>query len=90
MAAVGMTGALLSIFSLMALIAIDLVVMDLLPIPALGGGQIPFPLVGDIHHFFAHRHIDQKHLGYINITGFFYLITLMVVVIANDINKPIL
>mgnify|MGYP000031287606 CR=1 FL=1 len=68
-AAAGMAGALLNIFSFVALIAINLAVMNLLPIPALDGGQILFLLVGGIYHFFTHRRIDQKYLGYINMAG---------------------
>ena len=83
-------GALLNIFSFVALIAINLAVMNLLPIPALDGGQILFLLVGGIYHFFTHRRIDQKYLGYINMAGFFCLIALMVVVAVSDVNKLIL
>ena len=89
-AAAGMAGALLNIFSFVALIAINLAVMNLLPIPALDGGQILFLLVGGIYHFFTHRRIDQKYLGYINMAGFFCLIALMVVVAVSDVNKLIL
>ena len=71
-------------------IAINLAVMNLLPIPALDGGQILFLLVGGIYHFFTHRRIDQKYLGYINMAGFFCLIALMVVVAVSDVNKLIL
>lgn len=73
-----------------AFIAINLAVMNLLPIPALDGGQILFLLVGGIYHFFTHRRIDQKYLGYINMAGFFCLIALMVVVAVSDVNKLIL
>ena len=59
-AAAGMAGALLNIFSFVALIAINLAVMNLLPIPALDGGQILFLLVGGIYHFFTHRRIDRS------------------------------
>ena len=89
-AAAGMAGALLNIFSFVALIAINLAVMNLLPIPALDGGQILFLLVGGLYHFFTHRRIDQKYLGYINMAGFFCLIALMVVVAVSDVNKLIL
>ena len=57
---------------------------------ALDGGQILFLLVGGIYHFFTHRRIDQKYLGYINMAGFFCLIALMVVVAVSDVNKLIL
>ena len=79
-----------SLLDLAALIAVNLAVMNLLPIPALDGGQILFLLVGGIYHFFTHRRIDQKYLGYINMAGFFCLIALMVVVAVSDVNKLIL
>ena len=75
---------------IIALIAVNLAIMNLLPIPALDGGQILFLLVGGIYHFFTHRRIDQKYLGYINMAGFFCLIALMVVVAVSDVNKLIL
>ena len=78
------------IFYFAALLAVNLAVMNLLPIPALDGGQILFLLVGGIYHFFTHRRIDQKYLGYINMAGFFCLIALMVVVAVSDVNKLIL
>ena len=52
--------------------------------------RILFLLVGGIYHFFTHRRIDQKYLGYINMAGFFCLIALMVVVAVSDVNKLIL
>lgn len=82
--------ALLNMLYFGGFIAINLAVMNLLPIPALDGGQILFLLVGGIYHFFTHRRIDQKYLGYINMAGFFCLIALMVVVAVSDVNKLIL
>ena len=82
--------ALLNMLYFGGFIAINLAVMNLLPIPALDGGQILFLLVGGIYHFFTHRRIDQKYLGYINMAGFCCLIALMVVVAVSDVNKLIL
>ena len=84
------SAAVENIAYLAALVAVNLAVMNLLPIPALDGGQILFLLVGGIYHFFTHRRIDQKYLGYINMAGFFCLIALMVVVAVSDVNKLIL
>ncbi|MEG1720167.1 MAG: site-2 protease family protein [Pseudoflavonifractor sp.] len=70
-----------------AFIAINLAVMNLLPIPALDGGQILFLLVDKVYSLFSKRHINQKYLGYINIAGFFLLIALMVVVALSDVLK---
>ena len=61
--------------------------MNLLPIPALDGGQILFLIVNGIWHFFTRKRIDDKYLAYVNMAGFFCLIALMVVVAFNDVIK---
>ena len=71
----------------MAFIAINLAVMNLLPIPALDGGQILFLVVDKIYGLFTRKRIDQKYLGYINGAGFILLIGLMVVVAFSDVLK---
>lgn len=80
-------GALRSIMGLVAFIAINLAVMNLLPIPALDGGQILFLVVDGIYHFFTRRRIAQKYLAYINMAGFICLIALMIVVAVSDVIK---
>lgn len=70
-----------------AFIAINLAVMNLLPIPALDGGQILFLAVDKIYGLFTKKRIDQKYLGYINGAGFILLIGLMVVVAFSDVLK---
>ena len=85
--AAGFAGALLNILNFVAFIAINLAVMNLLPIPALDGGQILFLIVGGIYHLFTRRRIALKYLSYINMAGFFCLIALMVVVAVSDVFK---
>ena len=85
--AAGMAGAMLNIFNFVALIAINLAVMNLLPIPALDGGQILFVVVDGIYHLFTRKRIDQKYLSYINMAGFCCLIALMLVVALSDVAK---
>ena len=80
-------GAANAILNFVAFIAINLAVMNLLPIPALDGGQILFLVVGGIYHLFTRKRIDQKYLSYINMAGFFCLIALMAVVAVNDVVK---
>lgn len=77
----------MSILNFTALIAVNLAVMNLLPIPALDGGQILFLLVDKVYSLFSRRHISQKYLGYINAAGFLCLIGLMVVVAFSDVMK---
>ena len=86
-AAAGFVGAAYNILNFVAFIAINLAVMNLLPIPALDGGQILFLAVGGVYRLFTRKRIDQKYLGYINMAGFFCLIALMVVVAVNDVIK---
>ena len=86
-AAAGMFGLLINILDFIALIAINLAVMNLLPIPALDGGQILFVFVGGIYRLITKKKMNEKYLGYVNAVGFFCLIALMVVVAVNDVIK---
>lgn len=83
----GMMGAFLNILNFFGFIAVNLAVMNLLPIPALDGGQILFLGVDKVYHFFTKKKINQKYLGYINAAGFLCLIGLMVVVAFSDVLK---
>ena len=89
-AAAGLAGALVNLLSFTALIAVNLAVMNLLPIPALDGGQILFVLAGAVYRRLTGRTIDQRVLGYINAAGFVCLMALMVLVAVNDVRKFIL
>ena len=79
--------AVRNILNFVAFIAINLEVMNLLPIPALDGGQILFLVVDGVWHRLTRRRINQKYLGYINMAGFCCLIGLMVVVAVSDVVK---
>lgn len=81
--------AAFNITSFMAFIAINLAVMNLLPIPALDGGQILFLIVNSAYGFFTKKKLDQKYLGYINMAGFVCLLALMAVVAVSDVLKLI-
>ena len=76
-----------NILYFVALIAVNLAVMNLLPIPALDGGRIFFLLVNGVFTLITRRKLDPKYEGYINMAGFFCLIALMVVVAFNDVVK---
>ncbi len=81
--------AAINILGFVAFIAINLAVMNLLPIPALDGGRIFFLLVNWVFALFARRRLDPKYEGYVNMAGFLCLILLMVVVAVNDVMKLI-
>ena len=76
-----------TIFYIVAFIAINLSVMNLLPIPALDGGQLFFLLVDKVYSLFTRRRINPKYLGYINAAGMICLLALMAVVALSDVFK---
>ena len=83
----GLMGAFLNILNFFGFIAVNLAVMNLLPIPALDGGQILFLGVDKVYHLFTKKNVSQKWLGYINAAGFLCLIALMVVIAFSDVMK---
>lgn len=70
-----------------AFIAVNLAVMNLLPIPALDGGRIFFVIVNGVFTLLTHKRIDPKYEGYIHTVGFVLLLALMAVVAVGDIWK---
>ncbi len=79
--------ALASIVSFIAFIAINLAVMNLLPIPALDGGRILFLVVNLIYTAFTRRHLDPKYEGAVNTVFLLALLGLMAVVAVSDVLK---
>ena len=79
--------ALFNMSSFGALIAINLAVMNLLPIPALDGGRIFFLIVTFFVEKISRRRINPKYEGYIHAAGFILLMGLMLVVMINDVVK---
>lgn len=80
-------GALTSILSLVAFISINLSVMNLLPIPALDGGQILFMGVNGVLLSIRGRKLDPKYQGWVSAAGFICLMLLMLAVTVSDILK---
>lgn len=81
------TSAFLSILSLVAFIAINLAVMNLLPIPALDGGRIFFLLVNAIFTAVTKKRLDPKYEGVVNAVFLVGLLVFMAVVAASDVMK---
>ncbi len=79
--------AFLNIVNLTAFIAINLAVMNLLPLPALDGGRILFLAVTWIAEHFLRRRIDGKYEGYVHTAGLVALLGLMAYVMYNDIAR---
>ncbi len=81
--------AILNIVYLAAFIAVNLAVMNLLPLPALDGGRIFFLLVTWLYEHIFRRHLDPKYEGFVNTAGLVALVGLMVYVMYNDIVRII-
>ena len=80
---------LLNVFYLGAFIAVNLAVMNLLPIPGLDGGHIFTMLVSAVIALFIGRKPDPKYERYIHGAGLVLLIALMVVITVSDVIKLI-
>lgn len=72
-----------------AFIAINLAVMNLLPLPALDGGRIFCLLVTWCIERVSRRKVNPKYEGYIHTAGMVLLLGLMAFVMINDIFKLI-
>jgi regulator of sigma E protease len=72
-----------NLFSLIAIISVNLAVINLLPVPALDGGRLLFVLIETV----IRRPIKAVVANTVNSIGFAFLILLMVVVTAHDIFK---
>ena len=72
---------------LVAFIAVNLAVMNLLPIPALDGGRIFFLLINTIAEKIFKKKINPKYEGYIHAAGMVLLLGLMAFVLVNDVIK---
>ena len=77
--------ALYSIFYLGAFIAVNLAVMNMLPIPALDGGRVFLLLVTWLIETSTRRKLNPKYEGYIHAAGMILLLALMAFVMFNDI-----
>ncbi len=74
-----------NLLSIMAIISINLALINLIPIPALDGGRLLFVGIESI----IRRPINAKIANAVNSVGFAFLVLLMVVVTAHDIFKII-
>ena len=80
-----MLDALLNMLYFGAFIAINLAVMNLLPIPALDGGRVIGLLITTAVEAITHKRIDPKYEGYLHGAGMVFLLGLMAVVMFKDI-----
>ncbi len=66
-------------------IAINLAVMNMLPIPALDGGRVFFLLLTTVAEKIMRRKINPKYEGYLHGIGMVLLLALMAVIMFKDI-----
>ena len=76
-----------NVFNIMALIAVNLAVMNMLPIPALDGGRVFFVILNGIAYLCFRRRIPQRLEGYVHAGALVLLLLLMVLVAFNDVWK---
>lgn len=77
--------AVLNLLYFGAFIAVNLAVMNLLPIPALDGGRAVALLLTVAIEKITRRKLDPKYEGYIHAAGMMLLLALMAVVMFKDI-----
>lgn len=84
---VSVAAALENIAYFGAMIAVNLAVMNLLPIPALDGGHILFLVVATVSEKLFRRKVPMKYEAAINMVFFALLMGLMLFVTFNDVMK---
>lgn len=74
-----------SIFYFAALLAVNLAVMNLLPIPALDGGRIFFLAVDVVAMLLFKRKVPEKYQAAVNTAGFVILMGFMLLITFKDV-----
>jgi regulator of sigma E protease len=74
-----------SVLNLLALISVNLGLVNMLPLPALDGGKVLLLVIEGIRR----KAIPPKYVAAINVAGFMLLMGLMVLVSFNDIRRLI-
>ena len=77
--------AVLNMLYFGAFIAINLAVMNLLPIPALDGGRVVGLLITTAVEALTHKKINPKYEGYLHGAGMLLLLGLMAMIMFKDI-----
>lgn len=75
------------IFYFAALIAVNLAVMNMLPIPALDGGRVFFLLVDQLTLLLFKRKVPERYQAAVNTVGFVVLMGFMLLVTFQDVFK---
>ena len=83
----GFGAAMTEIAYLAGFIAVNLAVMNMLPIPGLDGGRVLFLLLNGAAMLVARRRIPARYEGYVHAAGLVLMLALMAVVMYNDIAR---
>ena len=78
-------GALINMLWFGGFIAINLAVMNLLPIPALDGGRVVGLLLSTGFEKITKKKLDPKYEGYVHAVGMILLLAFMAVILFKDI-----
>ena len=76
---------ILNVLYLAAFIAVNLAVMNMLPIPALDGGRVFLLLVTTVIEKLTRKRIDPKYEGYIHAAGMVLLLAFMAFITFHDV-----
>lgn len=79
------SAGIFNIMYLGAFIAVNLALMNMLPIPALDGGRVFLLIVTWIIETVTRKKLDPKYEGYIHAAGMALLLALMAFIMLNDI-----
>ena len=77
--------AVLNLLYFGAYIAVNLAVMNLLPIPALDGGRAVALLITTGIEAVTHKKLNPKYEGYVHAAGMILLLGLMAVILFKDV-----
>lgn len=77
--------AILNLLYFGGFLAVNLAVMNLLPIPALDGGRVVALLLTTAIEAVTHKKLNPKYEGYIHAAGMILLLGLMAVIMLKDI-----
>ncbi len=72
-----------AVLELLALLSLNLAVINIFPFPALDGGRLVFV----IYEWVTKKRVNQKFEKYLNVIGFALLLSLAVLVTINDLIK---
>ena len=76
---------IINVLYLGAFIAVNLAVMNMLPIPALDGGRVLFLLINTVFTAVTGRKINPKYEGYVHAGAMVLLLGLMAVLLVKDV-----